>query len=148
VHLQPGETSYILVYRTDRQIGYFDAFDELYWNVTGNGWDFPIETARAVVRLPAGAEVVQAAAYTGPAGAGGQDYTADSIDNGFEFKTTRPLKRHEGLTIAVAWPKGIVAAPDTSEKIGYLVDDNRGLVFGLGDFLVPTLQRGNPHPVR
>ena len=44
VFLQPGETTYTLVYRTDRQIGFFDEYDELYWNVTGNGWDFVIET--------------------------------------------------------------------------------------------------------
>ena len=58
VFLQPGEYTYTFVYRTDRQIGFFEKFDELYWNVTGNGWDFVIEKARAVVQLPPGAEVV------------------------------------------------------------------------------------------
>ena len=32
-------------------------YDELYWNVTGNGWTFPIEQATAIIRLPPGAQI-------------------------------------------------------------------------------------------
>ena len=51
-----GEHTYTVTYRTDRQLGYFDEFDELYWNVTGNGWSFPIGKVQAVVELPVSAE--------------------------------------------------------------------------------------------
>jgi hypothetical protein len=131
VFLQPGETTYTLIYRTDRQIGFFDGYDELYWNVTGNGWDFVIEKARVVVQLPPGAGVVQYAAYTGPVGADGQDYAIDDTAGDIGFATTRALGPREGLTIAVAWPKGVVNEPDTAEKFGYLLGDNRGLVVAL-----------------
>jgi hypothetical protein len=57
VFIDPGEYTYTLVYRTDRQIGFFEDFDEIYWNVTGNGWEFAIDEASAVVRLPPGATV-------------------------------------------------------------------------------------------
>ena len=50
--LPHGEHTYELVYRTDRQMGYFADHDELYWNVTGNGWDFPIDRVTARVELP------------------------------------------------------------------------------------------------
>lgn len=36
--LPPGEHTYTLSYRTDRQLDFFRDHDELYWNVTGNGW--------------------------------------------------------------------------------------------------------------
>ena len=49
VMLPHGEHTYELVYRTDRQMGFFADHDELYWNVTGNGWDFPIDRATARV---------------------------------------------------------------------------------------------------
>ncbi len=136
VYLQPGEYTYILRYRTDRQIGFFDDVDELYWNVTGNGWDFNIDHARALIRLPRGAQVVRYAAYTGPEGATGQDYTLDETDGHFGFSTTRPLMPKEGLTIAVAWPKGYVAQPDTRQKIGYLLGDNPGMLAALGGLIV------------
>jgi hypothetical protein len=54
VLLPPGEHTYTLSYRTDRQLGFFKDHDELYWNVTGNGWIFPIETASATVLPPPG----------------------------------------------------------------------------------------------
>ncbi|MFA6282482.1 MAG: DUF2207 domain-containing protein, partial [Candidatus Omnitrophota bacterium] len=52
VYLAPGEYNYTITYKTDRQIGFFRDFDELYWNVTGNGWLFPIDKVQAAVILP------------------------------------------------------------------------------------------------
>jgi hypothetical protein len=54
VTLLPGEYTYSLTYRTDRQLGFFERHDELYWNATGNAWEFPIKAASATVALPGG----------------------------------------------------------------------------------------------
>ncbi|GAB4347179.1 MAG: DUF2207 domain-containing protein [Gammaproteobacteria bacterium] len=131
--LRPGEYTYTLTYRTDRQLGFFDDHDELYWNVTGNGWLFPIREATAVVRLPGTVppESPRPEAYTGPQGARGQDYESYvDYDGTVRFKTTRRLGSREGLTIVVAWPKGHVHEPTTEERIGYLLEDNRALLVG------------------
>lgn len=81
VFLDPGEYTYILTYRTSRQIGFFEDYDELYWNVTGNGWEFPINSASAEIHLPEGAHIQKHAAYTGPQGASGKDFSAHRLDN-------------------------------------------------------------------
>ncbi len=47
VLIDPGPHVYTLSYATDRQIGFFSDYDELYWNVTGNFWKFPIDHAEA-----------------------------------------------------------------------------------------------------
>jgi hypothetical protein len=39
VFLEYGPHTYDITYRTTRQIGFFEKFDELYWNVTGNAWE-------------------------------------------------------------------------------------------------------------
>jgi len=123
--VRTGNHAYTLTYRTDRQLGYFDEFDELYWNVTGNGWSFSIEQVQAVVEPPPDAEVLEVSAYTGPKGARGQDFTVDRDDLGnIHFVTTRPLRPREGLTIAVSWPKGFVATPTFTDKVGYFFGDN------------------------
>ncbi|MFC1813566.1 DUF2207 domain-containing protein [Thermodesulfobacteriota bacterium] len=120
-----GEHTYTLTYRTDRQLGYFDTFDELYWNVTGNGWSFFIEQAQAIVELPSSAEALEVSAYTGPKGARGHDFTVNREDPGsIHVATTRTLRPKEGLTIAVSWPKGFVPTPDFTDKAGYLIGDN------------------------
>ncbi len=120
-----GEQRYTITYCTDRQLGHFDDFDELYWNVTGNGWSFPMDQVRAVVELPGSAEVLEVSAYTGPEGARGKDFTMSRDDSGrLHFATTRPLRPREGLTVAVSWPKGFVPLPGFSDKVGYLLSDN------------------------
>ncbi len=124
VLLKPGRYTYTLVYRCDRQVGFFKDYDELYWNVTGNDWDFVIEKAGAKIDLPPGTGVVQQAAYTGPAGAAGKDFRIESGDGYMVFSTTRPLGPREGLTVAVAWPKGFVHEPTRTEKNIDLVRDN------------------------
>ena len=40
-----GVHVYDIVYTTNRQLGFFETHDELYWNVTGNGWRLPIDHA-------------------------------------------------------------------------------------------------------
>jgi hypothetical protein len=111
VNLSAGVYTYTIKYRTDRQLGYFKDFDELYWNVTGNGWAFPIETAEAVIELPPGARLREHAAYTGYQGDRGQDFMVQPDDTKIVFKTTRGLAPREGLTVAVSWPKGLVRQP-------------------------------------
>jgi len=65
--LPPGRYTYRIRYRTDWQLGFFERADELYWNVTGNGWEFPIERASAQVTLPqpVDAQTLRMEAYTG-----------------------------------------------------------------------------------
>jgi uncharacterized membrane protein YgcG len=123
--VRTGVHAYTLTYRTDRQLGYFDEFDELYWNVTGNGWTFSIEKVQAVVEPPPYAEVLEVSAFTGPKGARGQNFSVNRDDLGnIHFVTTRPLRPREGLTIAVSWPKGFVPTPGFTDKVGYFLSDN------------------------
>ncbi|MBT8442717.1 MAG: DUF2207 domain-containing protein [Gammaproteobacteria bacterium] len=135
IFLDPGPHTYTITYRTTRQLGFFDDFDELYWNVTGTGWNFMIDGVEARVRLPGGALAVQHAAYTGPQGARGTDFTAFERGGIWTFRTTRKLGPYEGLTIAVAWPKGFVPEPTDAERARQFVDDNKATGIAIGGTL-------------
>jgi uncharacterized membrane protein YgcG len=131
VFLQQGEHTYIISYHTTRQLGFFQDYDELYWNVTGNGWTFPIERAATVIHLPSGAVIKQYSVYTGYQGASGHDAVATATTgNKFEARTTNRLEAKQGFTVAVAWQKGIVAPPTQAEKQRDWIVDNLGY-FGL-----------------
>jgi uncharacterized membrane protein YgcG len=124
-----GEHSYVLRYRATRELGFFKDYDELYWNATGNGWMFPIDVAEARIRLPQAAQFGQRASYTGPEGATGTSAEVVGEKPGeIGFRTTQPLDAHEGLTIAVAFSKGIVAAPARS---AYWLSDYGPVAMGL-----------------
>ena len=128
VLLDAGLNRYGITYRTTRQIGFFDSYDELYWNVTGNGWTFPLERARVAVRLPGGAAISAHEAFTGRQGDTGRDARViASQDNLYEAETTRRLNPGEGFTVAVAWQKGIVAPPTSGQQWAWWISDNAGL---------------------
>lgn len=114
VFLPPGEYTYVIRYRTTRQISYFQDHDELYWNVTGNGWGFFIDSASANVTLPPGILRVdiRLEGYTGPSGAKGRNFASRVQSDGKSmFYATQALAPHEGLTIVVSFPKGFVTLP-------------------------------------
>lgn len=129
--LQPGVYTYRFKYRTDRQVGFFADHDELYFNVTGHGWAFPIDHAKAVLDLPSSVPraEVRMEAYTGTTGSKGADYQAKLDGQRVTFETTRPLGRYEGLTVVAMWPKGHVEPPTREEKLRFFVRDNRLAVF-------------------
>ena len=83
--------------------------DELYWNVTGNDWQVPIELARARVILPEGVLPTQWAGYTGAWGEAGADIRSEAVGNTVAFEVTRTLGSYEGFTVAVGWEPGAVA---------------------------------------
>jgi uncharacterized membrane protein YgcG len=133
VYLQNGVYTYTLRYSTNRQLGFFEDHDELYWNVTGNDWEFLIEQASARVTLPPGVpkDRIATEAYTGLQGARGSAYRAEVDNDGNAlFNTTRALGNREGLTIVVTWPKGHVAEPTREQEMERFLQDNLSVVTG------------------
>src|SRR3984893_6100032 len=95
-------------YTVSDAIRFFDDHDELYWNVTGDEWDVPIQAAHASIILPAGVSNIRATAFTGVYGSRAKDAEIDIAGNGVEVRTTAPLPYHAGLTVAVAFDKGVI----------------------------------------
>ncbi|HEV8643860.1 MAG TPA: DUF2207 domain-containing protein [Methylomirabilota bacterium] len=122
-----------ILYRVRRGLLFFDDHDELYWNVTGDEWEVPIRQVEGRVALPGGAAAapVQVQAYTGPRGATGADYSEERRPEGVVFRTTRPLRPHEGLTIVVGWPPGVVARPSAWREAWWLAVDHWPLALPL-----------------
>lgn len=111
VFLSPNKSyTYQLTYRVEHTIGFFENYDELYWNVTGLDWVIPIDSASAVIHLPLGANEVQSACYTGGFGSTSTDCTKQSEENRVVFKANH-LGNGKGLTVATGFTKGIILEP-------------------------------------
>ncbi len=136
--LSNGIHEYRLRFTTNRQLGFFEDYDELYWNVTGNGWVFPINHASARIELPSEVEAgdLRTAFYTGSQGANNQQ-AQSRVDNGrtIVFETTLGLQANEGLTVAVGWPKGIVDQPSNTQQATWFLQDNGSALVLLIGFL-------------
>ena len=136
--LKPGIYNYEIRYQISNHFSRFPEWDELYWNVTGNDWAWPISKASFRLELPDAAGNLNADAkdarvrsldvYTGVAGA--KEHNAQVLPDG-SVRTLRPLARGEGLTVVYTWPRSILAdapAPEAALPLVHL--------------LIPTLKTG------
>lgn len=114
----------VIKYRATNALRFFDEHDELYWNVTGDEWEIPIESASAVIELPPAATGIRAIAFNGVYGSQARD--ADVAIDGTTIRVAMPhqLDFREGLTAVVGWDKGLIAEPTTSEKAAGFLASN------------------------
>ena len=82
--LDEGRYTYSLAYQTEGWLLHHDLRDELYWNVTGNDWEFPIDHASVRVVLPAGysRDALEIGAWTGRKGSKAQNWKLGNITSG------------------------------------------------------------------
>ncbi len=126
----------VLHYRVLDALRFFEDHDELYWNVTGNDWEVPIQSASAHIALPAGVTGLHAIAYTGAMNSRAQDAVVEVKDNSVDIHTTRPLSFHEGLTAVVGFDKGFVHPPSAATKFNQFLRSNIPLLIPIIVFFV------------
>ena len=121
---QDARRTIVITYRVLNALRFFEDHDELYWNVTGDEWDYPIDSASASIRLPAGAAGLRATVFTGPQGSTAHEADLDIGSTSVYSHTRGALGFHEGMTIAVGWDKGAVREPSPVAKAGLILRSN------------------------
>lgn len=129
--LQPAIYNYEIRYQVSNHFSRFPEWDELYWNVTGNDWAYPIAKASFQLELPNASNSLNSEGkdtrlrtidvYTGERGA--KEHHARILPNG-SIQTTQPLDQGEGLTVVYTWPRDILAgaaAPQASSPLVHLL---------------------------
>ncbi len=130
--LPHGVHSFEITYTMKRMIGFFGSYDELYWNVTGDKWKFPIEAARARIILPADSHFIKYASYTGRHGSKENNaHVMEINERSIAFETLSPILPGEGLTIAASWPPGLVERPGGLKKLIFMFMDNVSVLAGM-----------------
>ena len=105
-----------LHYRVANGLRFFDDHDELYWNITGDEWDVPIESASAEITLPEGATGVRATAFNGVYGSVARDAKVKMDGRVVRVRMPKALGFHEGVTAVVGWNVGLVTRPTVADK--------------------------------
>lgn len=134
VFLENGDYTYRITYETDHQVKLLKDFDELSWNVTGNGWSFRIDAATCKIILPKGASLLSGRLYTGIQGSTQEDSSFTVQTEGdttvIFYKTKKALPPYNGFTMAISWPKGFIQnQPGLWQNIGYYVWNNKAVFF-------------------
>lgn len=106
----------ILSYRVKNGLKFFEDHDELYWNITGDEWEVPIESVNARIQLPNGTTGIRTLAFTGSYGSREREADISVQGNVVIVKMKRRLNFHEGMTAVIGWDKGIVAGPSALDN--------------------------------
>ncbi|MGH7559720.1 MAG: DUF2207 domain-containing protein [Gemmatimonadales bacterium] len=126
----------VLRYRASNGLRFFEDHDELYWNVTGDEWEVPIEAASATIELPSAASGVRAIAYNGPYGSTARDATVEVEGTTIRVTMPKRLEFREGLTAVVGWDKGLVAEPTSTQRAAGFLRSNWPLVIPIPVFFL------------
>lgn len=106
-----GPFTYTLRYTVRRVMLYEQETDQVYWNVTGNGWDVPIPASSAHITVPGvAAQDLSAVCYTGVFGSDAHDCAVEISDGAIA------VTGGDFLTVAVRFPKGVVAPPSAADQ--------------------------------
>jgi uncharacterized membrane protein len=138
-----GVHTYTITYTTDRAINDFpeDGVRELYWNVTGNEWQVPIQKASVTLQGPGKASDL--ICFTGPFGSTSQDCAITSGGNVVEAGTNPSaiqsmpeLLPYHGLTVAIRWPEELIAPLTWQKRLSQFAADNYWLSFPVIVFIL------------
>ncbi len=104
------EMTRIFEYKVHGGLGYFENYDELYWNAVSENRDVPIGEVEVLVHLPSEVPVsdLRQTLYVG---ATGDQATLENYEiiSGKIFKFWgRNIPAYENFTIVAGWPKGII----------------------------------------
>jgi uncharacterized membrane protein len=126
----------VIEYSVANATKFFEDHDEFYWNVTGNDWPAPIDSASATVYFPPQTSGnLKAQAFAGVYGS--SDPARASVEGPTAtFETSHPLPMHGGLTVDVYIPKGLLQEPSALTRAGRFVRSNPVLTLPLWAFAV------------
>jgi len=126
-----GLQTYVITYKVENALLFFNDHDELYWNVTGNYWWSPIKEASANVTLSVKnkSQNLWAACYTGVLGSKAFECGFETSDNSGEFSTKKSLNSREGLTIAFGWDKGLISPPSSWKRFLWAINIKENWIF-------------------
>ena len=134
--LVTGPKKYIIKYRVGRALNYFEDYDELYWNVTGNDWDVEIAQSKLTVNFPASSDEKKTKTECF---SGAPDSRVACVSKRFIYSAKAQVESvvliddkllpGQGFTAVVGWEKGLVEKPTYVTQISETVRDN--LILGL-----------------
>ncbi|NMC36263.1 DUF2207 domain-containing protein [Candidatus Beckwithbacteria bacterium] len=119
-----GPKTYIISYKVKDALRRFKDHDELYWDITGEGWQIPILKTEAVIDSPL-VPITKVICYSGQFGQDNQLCQSNFSKNQAQFAYDQTINYGDNMTVAVALePNNILAFPTAMQVfIKKLVDN-------------------------
>ncbi len=132
-----GTKNYVITYTVKDAVQRYEGFDELYWDITGEGWQIPIATTSAAIHSPH-AKVTEAVCFSGVFGS--DDKLCRVVGQTTnEVKVTYPqiINYNDNVTVGLKLDQNnSLQFPTQTEKTLRAVLDNLNLLLLIAPALV------------
>jgi uncharacterized membrane protein len=130
-----GKKTYVISYDVENALQEFEDHDELYWDITGEGWQIPIYQSQATIKSNV-AEIVDVVCYSGPFGDNDGLCTSEFSDTQANFIYDKQINYGDNMTVAIAFNSdNLIAFPTETEKMIKKFLDNMLLLIPLLPFV-------------
>ncbi len=140
VLLEHGSHTFTIVYNVSNQVKFSDDFNTINWNVTGGESGVTIQNASVRILLPAGAKVLQSAAYSGYPGDTSCDCTVGPVGKStWEGYMTGPLYPSMNYRVSLNFSKGFILPQSPSDVKALIFSRRRIFYAGITGLLFTLL---------
>lgn len=120
-----GPKKYRISYSVKDAVKRQNGFDELYWDITGEGWQFPVESTQVRV-VSDHAEITETKCFTGPVGSTESNCMIEGDKRIVEFVTETVIGYGDNFTIAVKLNQnnGLIFPSSTQRMIEKIINNS------------------------
>ena len=134
--IPPGKYNYQIKVKFNNVINFFKDYDSLYYNVTGDKWQFDILKTTFVLYSPdkcSNNSLLDFDGYTGAYGSKKKEYISKLYDkcNVVYESNKRFYMPGDGLTVLIKWNKGVFKKKSTAELFYDQIKENIILIVGM-----------------
>lgn len=135
------KAKYTITYDITGILKSFSDHDELYFDVTGNGWQVPILKTSATITLPQNG-ITGIGCFEGIQNSTDKCAANITAQNQADFSSTRPFQREENMSVLIGYTKGMV--PILTASTPKTQTENNTITpllisINVGGFLVTTI---------
>ncbi len=99
-----GEKTYVIEYTVERGINQFSDHNELYWDITGEGWQFPVLESSATI-VSQSADILEADCFSGIVGNDDGLCNFELGKNQATFEYAQAISYGDNMTVVLKLPK-------------------------------------------
>lgn len=124
-----GTKTFVLNYTVANALMQTKNGPRLYWDITGEGWNFPIEESEVFIHTKA-TNVIQAKCYAGVVGGDNGSCQSSPVDEGIAFTDSKAITFGSNLTVDVYFsPAAGFIFPSPTQVMLKSLKDNLFLLF-------------------
>ena len=113
LYVTPGKHTYTVKYQTADQLGFFNNYVQLYFNIIGNDFLLDVDSVTAKINFPEtiNPNSIKFWSFLGPQGSLEEGNYFKFTNNTLIIKSGRKLAPGEAFTVMVQFPKNVVEQP-------------------------------------